>query len=128
MELWVLFGTFTLLLAIGTPVAFCLGVSSFATVLYLGLPPVVVFQRLNSGVSVFALMAITMALLLTGNFDWERLNLLLTWGPILLLVFRGLSFFVFRTYLLIVRYVGEKDYKNVFYAVSLSSGIFFIIL
>ena len=77
---------------------------------------------------VFALMAITMALLLTGNFDWERLNLLLTWGPILLLVFRGLSFFVFRTYLLIVRYVGEKDYKNVFYAVSLSSGIFFLLL
>lgn len=58
MELWVLFGTFTLLLVIGTPVAFCLGVASFATVVYLGLPPAVVFQRLNSGVSVFALMAI----------------------------------------------------------------------
>ncbi|PJF08120.1 TRAP transporter large permease [Pseudorhodobacter sp. MZDSW-24AT] len=58
MELWVLFGTFAVLLAIGTPVAFCLGVSSFATVIYMGLPPVVVFQRLNSGVSVFALMAI----------------------------------------------------------------------
>jgi tripartite ATP-independent transporter DctM subunit len=58
MEVWILFGTFVFLLLIGTPVAFCLGVSSFATVLYLGLPPVVVFQRLNSGVSVFALMAI----------------------------------------------------------------------
>ena len=58
MELWVLFGTFTGLLLIGTPVAFCLGVASFATVLYMGLPPMVVFQRLNSGVSVFALMAI----------------------------------------------------------------------
>ncbi len=58
MELWVLFGTFVVLLLIGTPVAFCLGMSSFATVLYMGLPPVVVFQRLNSGVSVFALMAI----------------------------------------------------------------------
>lgn len=58
MELYVLFGTFTFLLLIGTPVAFCLGVSSFATIAYLGLPPVVVFQRLNSGVSVFALMAI----------------------------------------------------------------------
>ncbi len=58
MELWVLFGTFSILLLIGTPVAFCLGVSSFATILYLGLPPVVVFQRLNSGVSVYALMAI----------------------------------------------------------------------
>ena len=58
MELYVLFGTFTFLLLIGTPVAFCLGVSSFAAIVYLGLPPVVVFQRLNSGVSVFALMAI----------------------------------------------------------------------
>ena len=58
MELLVLFGTFTVLLLIGTPVAFCLGVSSFATITYLGLPPVVVFQRLNSGISVFVLMAI----------------------------------------------------------------------
>ncbi|KFB08138.1 TRAP transporter large permease [Nitratireductor basaltis] len=58
MELYVLFGTFTVLLLIGTPVAFCLGTASFATIVYLGLPPVVVFQRLNSGVSVFALMAI----------------------------------------------------------------------
>ncbi|MCQ0986159.1 TRAP transporter large permease [Jiella marina] len=58
MELWILFGTFVFFLAIGTPVAFCLGVASFATIVYLGLPPVVIFQRLNSGVSVFALMAI----------------------------------------------------------------------
>ncbi|MCA8909214.1 MAG: TRAP transporter large permease [Rhodospirillaceae bacterium] len=58
MELLVLFGTFTFLLIIGTPVAFCLGVASFATVIYLGIPPVVVFQRLNSGISVFVLMAI----------------------------------------------------------------------
>lgn len=58
MEYWILFGTFTFLLFIGTPVAFCLGVASFATITYLGIPPVVVFQRLNSGVSVFALMAI----------------------------------------------------------------------
>jgi tripartite ATP-independent transporter DctM subunit len=58
MELWVLFGSFATLLIIGTPVAFCLGIASFATILYMGLPPVVVFQRLNSGVSVFALMAI----------------------------------------------------------------------
>ncbi|MDS9467449.1 TRAP transporter large permease [Paracoccus sp. MBLB3053] len=58
MELFILFGSFTFLLLIGTPVAFCLGIASFATVLYLGLPPVVVFQRLNSGVSVYAMMAI----------------------------------------------------------------------
>jgi tripartite ATP-independent transporter DctM subunit len=58
MELTVLFGTFAALLLIGTPVAFCLGVSALATVLYLGIPPLIVFQQLNSGVSVFALMAI----------------------------------------------------------------------
>ena len=58
MELWILFGSFVTLLMIGTPVAFCLGVASFLTVLYMGLPPVVVFQRLNSGISVFALIAI----------------------------------------------------------------------
>ncbi len=58
MELWVLFGTFVVLLLIGTPVAFCLGVASLATVLTMGIPPLIVFQRMNSGVSVFALMAI----------------------------------------------------------------------
>ncbi|HEY5820257.1 MAG TPA: TRAP transporter large permease [Mesorhizobium sp.] len=58
MELWILFGAFTLLMLIGTPIAFCLGVASFATVLYMGLPPLVVFQRLNSGMSVFSLLAI----------------------------------------------------------------------
>ncbi|WP_445682231.1 TRAP transporter large permease [Radicibacter daui] len=58
MTLIILFGVFVALLLIGTPIAFCLGVASFATVLYMGLPPIVVFQRLNSGVSVFSLMAI----------------------------------------------------------------------
>jgi tripartite ATP-independent transporter DctM subunit len=58
MELWILFGVFTMLMLIGTPIAFCLGAASFATVLYMGLPPLVVFQRLNSGMSVFSLLAI----------------------------------------------------------------------
>jgi tripartite ATP-independent transporter DctM subunit len=58
MEIWILFGVFTLLMLIGTPIAFCLGVASFATVLYMGLPPLVVFQRMNSGMSVFSLLAI----------------------------------------------------------------------
>ncbi|WP_027992734.1 TRAP transporter large permease [Sinorhizobium meliloti] len=58
MDMMILFGVFTLLMLIGTPIAFCLGVASFATVLYLGLPPLVIFQRLNSGMSVFSLLAI----------------------------------------------------------------------
>ncbi|WP_332688962.1 TRAP transporter large permease [Bosea sp. (in: a-proteobacteria)] len=58
MELWILFGIFTLLLLVGTPVAFCLGIASLATVAYMGLPPVVVFQQMNSGMGAFAMMAI----------------------------------------------------------------------
>ncbi|TPN74242.1 TRAP transporter large permease subunit, partial [Mesorhizobium sp. B1-1-5] len=58
MELWILFGVFTLLMFGGTPIAFCLGAASFATVLYLGLPPLVVFQQMKSGMSAFSLMAI----------------------------------------------------------------------
>ncbi len=54
----ILFGSFTLLMLIGMPIAFCLGIASFATVLYMGLPPIVVFQQLNSGMNVFAMMAI----------------------------------------------------------------------
>jgi tripartite ATP-independent transporter DctM subunit len=57
-ELTILFGTFVVLLLIGTPIAFCLGAASLATVAYMGIPPLVVFQRLNSGISVFSLMAI----------------------------------------------------------------------
>lgn len=58
MTYTILFGVFTLLMLIGTPIAFCLGIASFATVLYLGLPPIVVFQQMNSGMNVFAMMAI----------------------------------------------------------------------
>lgn len=58
MELWILFGVFTVLLLIGVPVAFCLGIASVATVVYIGLPPVVVFQQMNSGMNAFAMMAI----------------------------------------------------------------------
>jgi tripartite ATP-independent transporter DctM subunit len=57
-ELIILFGSFVVLLLIGTPIAFCLGAASLATVAYMGIPPLVVFQRLNSGISVFSLMAI----------------------------------------------------------------------
>jgi tripartite ATP-independent transporter DctM subunit len=58
MELWLLFGVFSVLLLIGVPVAFCLGIASVATVAYMGLPPVVVFQQMNSGMNAFAMMAI----------------------------------------------------------------------
>ncbi|POR50068.1 TRAP transporter large permease [Bosea psychrotolerans] len=58
MELWILFGVFSLFLLVGTPVAFSLGIASLATVVYMGLPPVVVFQQMSSGMGAFAMMAI----------------------------------------------------------------------
>ncbi|WP_191059968.1 TRAP transporter large permease [Geminicoccus harenae] len=58
MAMAILFGAFSFLLLIGMPVAFCLGIASVATVFYMGIPPVVVFQQLNSGINVFAMMAI----------------------------------------------------------------------
>ena len=58
MEYWLLFGVFGLLMVVGTPIAFSLGIASFATIVYLGRPPIVVFQQLNSGVSAFTLLAI----------------------------------------------------------------------
>jgi tripartite ATP-independent transporter DctM subunit len=45
-------------MCIGMPIAFCLGIASFATILYMGLPPLVIFQQMNSGMSVFTLLAI----------------------------------------------------------------------
>jgi len=58
MELVILLGSFVLLLALGVPIAFCLGLSSVATMLYLDIPVIVTFQRMASGVDVFALLAI----------------------------------------------------------------------
>ena len=58
MELVVLFGCFVVLLALGVPVAFCLGLASLATLLYLDIPLIVAFQRMAAGIDVFALLAI----------------------------------------------------------------------
>jgi len=58
MELLILFGTLFLLLLMGVPVAFCLGLSSLATMMFLDIPVTVAFQRMAAGMNVFALMAI----------------------------------------------------------------------
>ncbi len=58
MELIVLSITFTLFLLIGVPVAFAIGLSSVATILYAGLPILVVFQKMVGGMQVFSFLAI----------------------------------------------------------------------
>ncbi|EAR52555.1 DedA family protein [Oceanicola granulosus HTCC2516] len=58
MGLLVLLGLFGLCVLIGTPVAFALGISAIAAFWYEGLPLMIGFQRIISGINVFSLMAI----------------------------------------------------------------------
>lgn len=57
-ELWVMCGSFVLLLVLGVPVAFAIGLSSVATVLAADLPMAVVFQKMVGGMQVFSFLAI----------------------------------------------------------------------
>jgi tripartite ATP-independent transporter DctM subunit len=58
MELTVLAISFTVLLLIGVPVAFSIGLASIATILAAGLPVAVVFQKMVGGMQVFSFLAI----------------------------------------------------------------------
>jgi tripartite ATP-independent transporter DctM subunit len=58
VELTVLAVSFTLLLLLGVPVAFSIGLASVATILVAGLPIEVVFQKMVGGMQVFSFLAI----------------------------------------------------------------------
>ncbi|WP_204115258.1 TRAP transporter large permease [Shimia biformata] len=58
MGLLLLLGVFALCVIIGTPVAFALGIAALSAFWFEGLPLLVVFQRIVSGINVFSLMAI----------------------------------------------------------------------
>jgi tripartite ATP-independent transporter DctM subunit len=58
MGLLLLLGLFALMVVIGVPVAFALGIAAVASFWYEGLPLIVAFQRIVSGVTVFSLLAI----------------------------------------------------------------------
>lgn len=58
MELGLLIGLLVLLLVLGVPVAFALGIASLATFYALDIPLVVAFQRMAASMNIFALMAI----------------------------------------------------------------------
>nr|WP_227494481.1 TRAP transporter large permease [Ramlibacter pallidus] len=50
--------TFVVLLLVGVPVAFSIGLASVATILYAGMPSAVVFQKMVGGMQVFSFLAI----------------------------------------------------------------------
>jgi tripartite ATP-independent transporter DctM subunit len=58
MELTVLCLSFTLLLLLGVPVAFSIGLASVATILAGGLPVAIVFQKMVGGMQIFSFLAI----------------------------------------------------------------------
>jgi len=58
MGLLILLGIFAICVIIGVPVAFALGVAAVCAFFYEGLPLMIAFQRIISGISIFALMAI----------------------------------------------------------------------
>ena len=58
MALTILCISFFGLLILGVPVAFAIGLSALATILYEGLPMAVIFQQMTSGMNVFSFLAI----------------------------------------------------------------------
>ena len=54
MALTILCVSFLLFLILGVPVAFAIGLSAVCTILYEGLPTLVIFQRMMSGMNVFS--------------------------------------------------------------------------
>lgn len=66
MELFWLFGTFLITLALGVPVAICLGLASLAYIVASGMPLVIIPQRMFAGTDVFVLLCIP-GFILAGN-------------------------------------------------------------
>jgi tripartite ATP-independent transporter DctM subunit len=58
VALTILTVVFVACLLLGVPVAFSIGLSAVATILYEGLPLAVVFQRMTSGMNIFSFLAI----------------------------------------------------------------------
>jgi tripartite ATP-independent transporter DctM subunit len=58
VELTILAVSFTVLLILGVPVAFAIGLSSVATILAAGLPMAIVFQKMVGGMQIFSFLAI----------------------------------------------------------------------
>ncbi|MCL6415106.1 TRAP transporter large permease [Aestuariirhabdus sp. Z084] len=58
MGLFILLAIFFVCVVIGLPVAFALGIAAVGTFFYEGLPLLIAFQRIVSGINIFSLMAI----------------------------------------------------------------------
>jgi tripartite ATP-independent transporter DctM subunit len=66
MDIAILFSVFILGLILGIPIAITLGLSSLSYILYAGIPPVVMPQKMYAGMDVFVLLSIP-GFILAGN-------------------------------------------------------------
>ncbi|WP_341702179.1 TRAP transporter large permease [Ferrovibrio sp.] len=83
MSMLLLFGTMLVMLALGVPVAFSMGIAAFATIVWDGLPAEVVFQRVASGMNIYSLLAIPFfiyagELMLYGGIAERLINFAMT--------------------------------------------------
>ena len=58
MASWILLGSFFLMIILGVPISFALGLAALATGIYIGIPLMVVLQKVADGMDSFSLMAI----------------------------------------------------------------------
>ena len=66
--IWILFAVFLVSLLMGVPIAFSLGLSSFAYILFSDIPLVIIPQKLYAGIDVFVLLCVP-GFILAGQFD-----------------------------------------------------------
>ena len=77
----------------------------------------------------FALVAFAFAVFVDRTLNATSWNLvMLSSVPLILLTLRAISFVLFKTYLIIIRFVGEKDFLNLFFAATFSTLAFYAIL
>lgn len=77
----------------------------------------------------FALFAFAFAIFVDRSLNATSWTYVMTSPlPWILLTLRAISFIVFKTYLIIIRFVGEKDILNLFWATTVSSLAFYFLL
>ena len=77
---------------------------------------------------VCSLIAFLLALLIASKFNLADAQSMIGRAVLLLLVLRAAAFMFFKTHRLILRFIGERDYWNVFLAITASSALFWLLL
>ncbi|SRR6056297_539151 len=77
----------------------------------------------------FALISFAFAVFVDRTLNATSWSLVMfSYLPLILLTLRAISFVFFKTYLIIIRFVGERDFINLFLATTSSTLAFFAIL